>query len=113
MYYGSGHAFLDKTFSAKADCPNCGSRMIFKGAETLARENGITDNVVMCGSCRHVYTYVLIPGRLTLDVDVTGRYPRVQMGEQAKDVSGAQPEAAEARPRKKPGFLAKLFGTKK
>ena len=109
MYFGSGHALSEKMFGAKTVCRNCKKRIHFSDAERLARESGITDNVIMCAGCRHVYTYMLIPGNLALDMDVTERYSGIR----TREPDGASADAPEEEaPRKKKGFRAKLRAPK-
>ena len=109
MYFGSGHALQEKMFSAKTVCRNCKKRIHFSDAQRLAQESGISDNVIMCAACRHVYTYMLIPGNLALDMDVTDRYSGVRTREPEEDPAGAPAEEA---PRKKKGLWAKLTSSK-
>ncbi|MDR2680606.1 MAG: hypothetical protein LBC47_07345 [Tannerella sp.] len=52
----------------------CGNPIVFEKGVRLARENGIGDNVVMCGKCRSVWAVHLVPGRMTLTENVTGNY---------------------------------------
>lgn len=109
MDIGNRHAFTDRMFNAKGKCRNCKSRMIFSDAQRLARESRISDNVIVCRACRHVYTYMLIAGDLTLDMDVTERYPGIQAGDPSRDAAGAVPENA---PRDRRGILARIFRRK-
>ncbi len=102
MDFGNGHAFTDRMFNAKGKCRNCKSRMIFSDAQRFARESGLSDNVVICRACRHVFTYMLIAGTLTLDVDVTEKYPGIQTNDPPRDSAGAVP--------KKRGILKRIFG---
>ena len=106
MYFGNDHAYSFKMFGAKTKCRNCKTTLYYKDAQRLAEESGIFDNVVMCFHCRHVYSYVLIPGSLTLDMDVTERYPGVQAAAPSPEPSEAVPEAPAP---KKHGLLAKIF----
>lgn len=107
MDFGNGHAFTDRMFNAKGKCRNCKSRMIFSDAQRFARESGLSDNVVVCRACRHVFTYMLIAGSLTLDVDVTEKYPGIQTNDPGRDAANAAPNQAS---RKKWGFLQRIFG---
>ncbi len=107
MDFGNGHAFTDRMFNAKGKCRNCKSRMIYSDAQRLARENGISDNVIICRTCRHVFTYMLIAGSLTLDVDVTERYPGIQTNDPPRDAAKAGPGPV---PREKRGILQRIFG---
>ena len=75
MYGNQGSILTDRFFGAKAKCPVCGNRLTYRAGAELAREKGIYDDVLVCGGCMHVYTCVLIPGRLELQDDVTARYP--------------------------------------
>ena len=117
MDYGSGQAVSNKMFGTKARCPNCRSRLTYKGGETLAQECGITDHVLVCGSCYHVFTFFLVPGILTLDTDVTERYPSAMMKARARsapDAAGGegQEQKPEDRTAPKRGWLSGLFGRK-
>ena len=107
MDFGNGHAFTDRMFNAKGKCRNCKGRMIFSDARRLAQESGLLDNVIMCRACRHVYTYMLIAGSLTLDVDVTERYPGIQTNDPPRDAAKAGPGHV---PREKRRILQRIFG---
>ena len=107
MDFGNGHAFTDRMFNAKGKCRNCKGRMIFSDARRLAQESGLSDNVIMCRACRHVYTYMLIAGSMTLDVDVTEKYPGIQTNDPPRGAADAAPDHA---PREKRGILQKIFG---
>lgn len=107
MRLGSGNIINDRLFGATAKCPVCRNRLTFQAGAELAKENGIHDNVVICGGCRHVFACVLLPGSLTLTDDVTERYP----GARAKAVREESAETKEGnQPAKKKGFLSGLFG---
>ncbi len=107
MYTGNGNPLTDRLFNAKATCPGCGNQLTFRAGADQARENGIYDNVVVCGGCLHAYTCVLIPGRLTLQDDITGRYPgiRARTVRENRTADGQPVKAG-----KNSGFFSKLFG---
>ena len=107
MDFGSRNALSDRVFGARATCPNCKNQFTYRAGAELARKNGIYDNVAVCGGCGHVYTCVLIPGRLTLQNDVTERYAAVQ----AKAVQREEnAEETEKRSGEKRGFFRRIFG---
>ena len=131
MYVGSGNALMEMLMKAKANCLNCGKEMVFEDAGRRAKDLGITDNVLMCGGCRHIFTCTLVPGRLTLNSDVTSKYPQAPAAEVKAEKTDAEPEKkAEKKPEPKPqpkpesgtaqkaeetpvpkkGFFARLFG---
>ncbi len=123
-----GNSFMEMLLGAKANCLNCGNPLTFESAGNLAKANGIKDNVLMCDKCRHIFACTLVPGRLTLDSDVTAKYAEAAGGEAApeKAVEAVKEEVkeavrSEAKPEPKPeprqegpapkkGFFAKLFG---
>ena len=127
-----GNSFMEMLLGAKAACLNCGNMLTFESAGNLAKENGIKDNVLMCDKCRHIFTCTLVPGRLTLDSDVTARYAEAAGGEAAPEKAAEEVKEAvkeevkaEAKPEPKPepehkpireeyepkkGFFARLFG---
>ena len=106
MRIGGGSIFTDRLFGAKATCPVCRNQLTFQAGAELAKENGIYDNVVMCGRCCHVYACMLIPGNLALTDDVTERYPGALTKAVRIGHTGAE---TEAKPGKKKGFLSGLF----
>ena len=119
MYVGSGDAIINMLMGAKANCLNCGKEMVFKEAGTRAKDLGITDNVLMCGHCGHLFTCTLVPGKLTLNSDVTSQYPQAKAAAKPAEKPAAKPAPEpERRPEPKPaekpdpkkGFFAKLFG---
>lgn len=93
MIIGNGNAFGDMLLNSKGTCPGCHRELTFGEAGRLARDHGITDNVVACPGCGHVFEVNLVPGRMTLTRDVTASYPRIKA-------------------EKKGGLLGKLFGRK-
>ena len=119
-----GNSFMDMLLGAKANCLNCGNTLTFESAGNLAKANGIKDNVLMCEKCRHIFACTLVPGRLTLDSDVTAKYAEAAGGgtvlekaaeavkEEVKEAvrAEAKPEPRQEEPAPKKGFLAKLFG---
>ncbi len=110
MTIGNDHPYSYRMFGAKTRCRNCGATIHFSDAQRLAQESGVHDNVIMCFRCRHVYSYVLIPGSLSLDMDVTERYPGVRPAASSAEPSGTPPEAP-ARQRQR--LLAKIFRNRK
>ena len=100
-----GNSFMEMLLGAKADCLNCGNTLTFESAGNLAKENGIKDNVLMCDKCRHIFSCTLVPGRLTLDSDVTDKYAGTAVGETAEEKAVEEEKkeaAAEAEPEPKP-----------
>ncbi|NLJ65226.1 MAG: hypothetical protein GX337_07540 [Christensenellaceae bacterium] len=91
MMYGSGDSFREMLMKSKGVCPNCKTDLTFEEAAQLGRKHGISDNVVMCKGCNHVFEVNLVPGSMTLIKDVTSRYPQI-------------------KPAKKGGLFSKLFG---
>ena len=110
MSIGNENALSYRLFGARTACPKCRNRMDYGAGAELARQYGIYDNVVVCGGCRHVYTYVLIPGSLTLQDDVTERYPGVRAEALRKE---QEEEKAGNRTGKKRGMLSVIFGKKR
>ena len=111
MDIGNRNAFTERLFTAKATCPNCKDRIIYRSGVELARKCGIYDNVVVCYSCRHVYTCTLIPGSLMLQDDVTARYPGVAAGMDRQNETAG--EKTEKPPKEKSGFFSRIFGKQK
>ena len=91
MMFGSGDSFGEMLMSSKGVCSNCKKELTFGDAAQLARKHGISDNVVMCKGCNHVFEVNLVPARMTLTQDVTSRYPQIKSGKQG-------------------GLFSKLFG---
>ena len=92
MFVGNGNAFGNMLMQSKGECPNCKASLTFGESAKLARSHGISDNVVMCHQCNHVYEITMVPGRMTLTKDVTARYPQIK----PKTAGGG-------------GFFSKLF----
>ncbi len=103
------NALTVRLFSARAACPKCRNRIDYRSGADLARESGIHDNVVICPRCRHVYTCVLIPGSLTLQDDVTERYPGASAEAARREQGTAEADDGGG---KKRGFFAGLFRKK-
>ena len=80
MFVGNGMDIFAMLQEAKGKCPKCGKDLTFKTAAGLAKENNISENVVMCGGCNRVFEINLVPGRMTLTNDVTAKYPQVKAG---------------------------------
>jgi len=76
--FGSGNSFGDMLMQSKGVCSNCMKDLTFGDAAQLARKHGISDNVVMCKGCNHVFEVNLVPGSMTLTQDVTFRYPQIK-----------------------------------
>lgn len=49
-------AISDKLMKVQGSCPNCGTILTFRESAQLAKQNGITEDVVMCYKCHKVYT---------------------------------------------------------
>lgn len=78
MFIGNGMDIFAMLQESKGKCPKCGKELTFKSAANLAKEQGISENVVMCAGCRRVFEINLVPGRMTLTNDVTAKYPQVK-----------------------------------
>ena len=74
MFIGNGDDLAKMLLSQQANCIKCGQPIVFERGCNLAKECGIEENVVMCGQCYSVFTVHLVPGRMTLQRDVTGTY---------------------------------------
>ena len=49
-------AISDKLMKVQGSCPNCGTVLTFMESAQLAKQNGITEDAVMCYKCHKVYT---------------------------------------------------------
>jgi len=66
--------FMEMQMRVKGTCPKCSTVMTFEEGATYAKKHGIDANVVMCSSCRSVYTIDLSPSAMTLVANVTDKY---------------------------------------
>lgn len=66
MVVENGDDLAGKLMNARAFCPNCGAVLTFGDAANLARNNGVSEDAVMCSNCRRVYNVNLAPGKMTL-----------------------------------------------
>ena len=71
-----GNDLGEMLMQMRASCLKCGRVMTFQDGATLAKNNGISDQVVMCGKCSSVYTISINPGGMTLLADVTDKYKK-------------------------------------
>lgn len=69
-----GNVLGEMLIRQSADCLNCGKRFSFEDGANCARKSDIKDNVVECPHCGHVFTMLIVPGRMTLTEDVTAKY---------------------------------------
>lgn len=74
MFIGDGDSLGNMLINQEADCLECGNSIVFKRESTLAKENGISDNVVMCSQCMSVWKVYLVPRRMALTENVTSQY---------------------------------------
>lgn len=70
-----GNELAKRLQKAKGKCPNCGKTLIFARAAAKARAHNITDHVVACSRCGHVYAPTLLPpDQMLLETDVTATH---------------------------------------
>lgn len=81
-------------------CRKCKEEFNFQTGADECRAAGITDNLMMCPKCHHVFKFELVPGKLTLTEDVTNQYPQAEEAARASEASQHQ------------SFFKKLFGKK-
>jgi len=74
LFVGGGDALADMLMNQQANCEKCGAVIKFESGAGLAKECGITDNVVMCAKCKSVFNVELVPGKMTLTQNVSDRY---------------------------------------
>jgi len=94
-----------------AVCTKCGA-VINSQSESvlLPKKIGITDSgVLMCVKCKSVFTYHLVPGRLTLIENVSSKYKanieKVKSNSEDANIEKVKSNSEDA----KEGFFKKLF----
>ena len=55
-FFMDADAISDKLMKVQGSCPNCGTILTFMESAQLAKQNGITEDAVMCYKCHKVHT---------------------------------------------------------
>jgi len=71
-----GNTLAEMLIRQSAACLNCGRSITFEEGADCARNSGITDNVVKCPHCGHIFITMIVPGRMSFTEDVTAKYAR-------------------------------------
>lgn len=71
MSFGDGDDLKNQLMNAKGICPNCGASLTFEDSATLAKNNGVSENAIMCPNCRKVFNVNLTPDKLTVLNEIT------------------------------------------
>lgn len=71
MFVGNPEAIDDMLMNAKGICPNCHTELQFKESALLAKNNGVTEDAVMCKKCHKVFTVNLTLNNMTITNELT------------------------------------------
>ncbi len=78
--------FLDQMVLQKTPCIKCGTPIKFVDGVNLAKDQGITDSVIICPHCQSIFTVDMSPNSFSICNDVTSQYRRQPPILQVKDL---------------------------
>lgn len=71
MYVGNGEDLLKSLMKVQSKCPNCGTTLIFENSARLAKDNGVSENAIMCHECRKVFNVNITPNNMSILGELT------------------------------------------
>lgn len=71
MVVGNGVDLLKSLMKLQSNCPNCGTTLTFEDSARLGRDNGVSENAIMCHSCRKVFNVNILPDKMEISDELT------------------------------------------
>lgn len=71
MFIGNGEDLMRNLMKLQSDCPNCGTALTFEDSARLGRDNGVSENAIMCHKCRKVFNVNILPDEMQILDELT------------------------------------------
>jgi uncharacterized protein YbaR (Trm112 family) len=71
MVVGNGADILEKLMKLQSQCPNCETTLTFEDSARLAKDNGVSENAIMCHNCKKVFSVNILPNKMEILNELT------------------------------------------